>query len=585
MSRWRLAICVTIALGVGIAFATTTGPMPSGDHVAQAQPARTALVGPPIPPATKPAFQNAERRYSAFNAVEAAQADADALSALHDTVKLHPPNVRYLSLHNYPLAARPFVKARIDFVLNSMSHKRRIARTATVGPDMLVVRVNFYDYGIDPAAWESLANNGSGPVPLPEPYFHEFQNKTTSVVKTGTRPVVDANGRQVWDPVKRAYKTETFETVVSEKTELVRTHATWCALEEDPDARGSTLSSLIYLCNSENPILRADWFITNASIAPAYYRFIGLDPEKGTEADVLKNARADPTRDADNLVAALTHTKNVALHARILHRFPTTNGYLSGYIWISNDTRTGIGKANYMRFLDTFAKPLVDAKEIIWSNLAGLQQYAVVNAEGKLINFADEDIAIHGDLMPTRFQSKTVFVGLRSCAICHEGILPLDCKVRALASGNIANLATNILNRKDPANPRLHTLTKVQKRELGEKIEEAFGVPVDTFVNHDSTLYRAAVMAVNDQSPSENSAGFEQLAYAYVEQPITLEVAAADAGVAPEQLEKMLKEGINLDYTLTALLQTPPVHVSRQEWEERGFAALMTYLISYQPRQ
>ena len=520
-----------------------------------------------------------EQLYNPFNMVELALVDLQGVVALNDP-EIHPHHIRYIALNNIPKALRPKYKKTVDFVLNSLSRNRIVVRTAWADQGQTLIRANLFDYGIDLKDWDFLVEKGSGNVPLPDGYFHDRQFKYVDTTEEREQPVLGPDGKQIWDAKLNRHKTEKVKVKVKTETSILSTSAPWIAIEPNVGNRGNGIATLITACNTKNPLIRADWFIVYAGWAPAYYKLIGLDPDKGTEADIERLANADNVKAARSLIAAVTDTRLVTLHNRVLHRLPTLQGYTGGYIWRSNDTNRGIDEEDYLLNLHTFDKPKITAREIIFTTPNGLQAYAVVNDKGKLLNKADADIAVFGDDMPTRLRDKQVYTGLRSCAICHSGILPVDCRVRRLASGNIGLLVTNQFK-----DPRYKDLQPSKRADLSLRIREAFQIDVNRIVQHDDALYAASVEATNGLKAKENAAFFEEVVYTYLDVPITLEVAAREAGVQPRVLRQALTEGINMHYSLTGLLQNPPIPVSRLTWERNGYSALMLHLISYQPRQ
>lgn len=541
-----------------------------------AAPAANPVLPPPPPPAPEP-----ERQYNPFNVVQLIVNDLRGVAALNDAW-LTPKYVRYLAFNNYPTKAlRAKRKLTVDWVLNSLSRNRELPRAPWIDPDMVVLRVNLNDYGIDPKVWDLLATTGSGLVPLSDPYFHERQEAVEIIYEVKEDYYFDDNGKPVLDPRTNEYKRVKTRVKVGEKSKgITLTNGQWLGIEPELKDHGNTLKEIIALTSTQNPVLRADWFVAYASWAPAYYNFIGLDPEKGTEADVNRLARFDEKLVERSLIAAIADTKIVTLHNRILHRYPTGNGYLGGWFWRSNDTNKGIDDEDYFANVHTFRTPKVEAKEIIFSLLNGLQGYAVVNGQGKLQNKADESIAIHGDRMPTRLQAKTVFTGLRNCALCHSaGIIPIDDGVRALSRGNFGAFITNYCQH----NKVTKHWAKDKQLELQLAFKEAFSLGLDPIIQHDVALYTATLAAVNGLKPAQNAAAFEEMLYDYLESPITLEVAANEAGIPTATLKQALGDGVNLHYALTSLLAGRPV--ARVAWERDGYAAMMNHLINWKPRK
>jgi hypothetical protein len=529
-----------------------------------------------------------ERRYSAFNAVQFAEADINVLAKIEPKIKLD--YIRYISLHNIPKASRPIYKAIVDFVLNSLSpFYRAIVRTASLPSyeDPIVLRVNLIDYGINPKAWDDLAINGSGPVPLSDPYFHTRLEKVIEDFKEEeyTEKVKQQQGtdefgrpRYVEVPTKKTRKVKS-----GERKEYTLSTAPWLAIEPDPTIRGSTMSNLVKLTNSTtgSPILRGDWFIVYATWAPAYYNLLGLQLREnpGQDEDAKKRPKVFLEKDFEyifkfdekvavaDIVAGIADTQIVALHNRILHRFNTVVGVTGGYYWRSQDTDTGTDAEDYMNDVTTFARPKIKAQEIIASGRNGLNFYALTDNKGRLLDVAAATIAQHGDQLPTKFPDKQVFSG-RNCMLCHAiGQRDIQDKVRALTNGNI----------------QLIIPTSVKDPGAGRRVIEAFSPNLQTIIKADNEKFNASLLAASGMSGKELGPVLETIIYDYFYQQLTLEKMAWEVGIDPVKLGIMLKDGKGLHYTLTSVLQTPPLLVSRLPWERDGHSALMQFVITYQP--
>lgn len=592
-----------------------------------------------------------EQQYSTFNAVQLANADIIALEALHDP-SLDTTQIRYLSLHNFPEAERAARKANVDFVLNSLNpHYRRIVRTASLpvnAASPVVLRVNLYDYGITPVAWDQLADNGSGATPIPDPYFHTRITPTSLNVVTvpsnwspafvvtnaataaGTSEIVIAcpTGNYTVSFDGKAAEADTIRTrrftmniqngrtnnyainvsgtysgipfnvsktltaasgqaytltiaAPTATTGTIVASAPWLALEENPGERGSTIANLTRVTNTRNPILRADWFCTYGTIAPAYYQLIGLElknnpdpvaavktPKVFLQADFDRLVNVDVRSAGRDVVAAITDTRIVTLHNRILLRYPTVTGVTGGYYWQSKDTDRGIDDQDYLNNIHTFYDPNFVATEIIASGRNGLNFYFVADNKGIGLDLAAAAVAQHSDAMPTRLQDKQVW-SARNCMICHGGgMITIQDRVRNIAQNRIALL---INGRGDS--------------DTARRVDEAFSPPLPPIVDHDNATFLASCRAASGLDGPTIARSQEILITNYFDRMVTLERMAWDAGVSPAKLRAALEEGVNLDYTIVAVLQNPEEPAAVLAWERQGFAALMQYLISYQPRR
>lgn len=601
--------------------------------------------------------------YSPFNVVEIATADSIAVKAIN-APNLNVEYMRYITLHNYPEAARPITKAVLNKVLNSLGPKhRKIVRAVSlpINADKApVVRINLMDYGISPKAWDILVEKGSGAVPLPEPYFHEnietndhlptieqiselsptykgvavkhdkgtqglltvtvpvdakIYIDTTIQTKTGTKRefsfdikdgqskslavkvTIKLNGqdasitRQVtvwsgWDSQieigSEKHVTQIVNPPIKVKKEKLYAAASWIAIERVKEQRGRTVAALMTNVQTKHPIVRADWFITYATWAPAYYHLIGLELKDNPDKE---KAKATPkvflekdfealfkfkfVTAKEDITAAVTDTKIVALHKRLLQRFSTVMGITGGYYWRSQDTDKGLDAEDYLVQLPTFDAPKKKAQEIIASGRNGLNFYALTDDKGVLLDLAAANIAQHSSTaMPTKLQDKQVY-NARNCMLCHStGMLKIKDNVRTLAQGKIAAFIND----------------KNYDQQLARKIEEAFTPDPESIIGLDNAKYNAAVFAASGREGRIIGKAFEEIICDYLQEPITIDVMAREAGIDAALLKHMLGRGINIDPLLTAVLQDPPVATYRQDWENRGYGALMRYIISYNPR-
>lgn len=525
----------------------------------------------------------AEKMYSAFDCVQLASLDIQAVKTLNDP-DLDPHYIRYLALYNYPKEKRKLLKKASDYVINSLNTKYlNIKRTALIPADTddtLVIRVNLKDYGIDPKAWDDLAELGSGRVPLPDPYFHYRleafeENKQEFEIKKVKKEieVIDHLGRRIKKEIEVEEKIPKPSTVKIKRFALAQ--APWLIIPDN----GVALTNLVNYTYTKNPILRADWFLTYASWSPAYYALIGIKgkPERIDGVLKIKNgenefealAQFDAIKSKQALITSITDTKIVALNNRIISRRPTVAGYLGGAYWASGDTNTGLDDEDYMNNLIKFDNPKIKAKEIIASVANQMHIYAVTDNQRNLVLFADPQIAIHGDQMPTRIQDKIVYAGLRNCALCHnEGIVTIRDKVRSLAQGKIALFINNLVNNKID-------------HELSKRIQQTFYPDIKPIQLHDNALFQATLLACNELTPLQNKAIFEDFIITYFDEFVTIDKVALEVGTPKETLLDLLKKEQNLDHTVVSLLQDAPLDISRLQWENQGHSVLMKVLLKY----
>ncbi len=482
--------------------------------------------------------------------LQACSQDAAALASQGQSTQYQ----RYLVFENSLQAAKVKRKKTVDFCLNSLNTYSPLPYLSTpvldARGDWVGLRVDLSKYGISPFAWYRLLTNGSGSVPLPEPYFNVLVQKSRQVPWQGG----------TWRGDGKWYAANSFK--YNERwQELVA--APWVTTDG-----GLAYARLAALTQSSVPIARADWFATYSLWAPAYYDLLGLDAKKGVEKDVQKLARADLKLSELTLLTAVTDSKFVTLHNRIIERYLSNNHILGGWYWRSRDTDTGIDREDYGN-PNNLLKPVFKAQEIIFSLPCGLNAYALTDGKTKLINVAAAAIAKHKD---TRLSDIQVFAG-RNCVICHDtvdGFWKLPDRYRKLAQGQVG-LFANLFHGHD---------------DEVQKLLNSFAHDPDFLTGRDSQVYSAAVKAVTGGwTVKQNGRSFEDLSVGYLDTLLDRQQIALEAGYTWPVLEARLKTAAGLDHTLVGLTQNPPLGISRLNFERVAFAQLMTLMSAANPRK
>jgi hypothetical protein len=512
------------------------GQQPAGAPPMEQVPVvRHAPIAEPIRPAAQLAAP--VKLYSPADAVRFAARDI-----LTVPLALRP-SMRYLSAYNAAPEDRPKLWQSLSFLCNSLSRERTITRPAIVaGTDNTLFRVCLDDYQWPAAAWERLAEKGSGPAAAPEPYFHTAIDRLVEVEETYQADElvpygVEENGK--WRKVEDRRESVTRKRKVQRREKSSFASAPWLPLPET--------TSLLSTTESAAPIVRADWFLANASLPPAYYEFLGIDPKKGTEADLQTLALADIklVSRAKLEQKGVVVKSQVALHNRTLKRFPT----VAGYYWESRDSLKSVDDRDYLQqVLDEKA----DAKEIIFSLPNLLQGYGVVNAAGIVQDKADPDIAQD---YSTPLQDKQVRTG-RNCMTCHaSGMQPIGDEVRSLSRDKIALLTA------DPANAR--------------RVRDFFSTDLAKQTERDGAAYAEAVAACNGLKAEVNAGQVEKQIHGYTDATLDADGVSMEVGVSADRVLSIIKRGVGIDARLTGLLQTPPRKIRRDQWERAAFGQLM----------
>lgn len=448
------------------------------------------------------------------------------------------PYLFYLSAFNFPKEDRRAVWETLCFVTNSLSCERTIKKPVIVAnTDDSLFRVDLRWYGWKRQALENFVAKGSGQKPLPEPYFY-----LTVVDQDYTTPKQETY--QYTDPKTGQVKTGTRNVQNNQPTanKTKQTLAPWL-----PPLEAKNVSENI---GTQYPIARADWFIAYSLLAPAYYDLLNLgNKEEDFQAFVLfDKANAEKVE-----LRGTSRTRVVALNNRILIRYATIASYEGGYYWESNDFETSVDENDVLNNL--FAK--ARAKELIASGLNGLQYYFLSDANGLRTDVAPVVFAQDSE---TPHQDKQVWCA-RNCITCHQiGIREFRNQVKALAQGKIAALV-----------PDPHDAKKVEDRY--------FAYDIEALIQKDQAKYAAAVVACNGLTPAGNASQYQAIEFNYLEKEIDLELMAREVGVHKDELQDILKRSVNIDHSLTALLQNPPINAQREQFERRGYGQLGLLLL------
>jgi mono/diheme cytochrome c family protein len=190
-----------------------------------------------------------------------------------------------------------------------------------------------------------------------------------------------------------------------------------------------TLAALVKETGTQLPIMRADWFASNA-LKPEHYNFLLKLPEHiriledRMKVDVDRNIRERKVVRA----GFIDGSSGVSDHNRMLERHDLPFG---GYYWKSYDFAESIRKQDLRRFphgptdiepLDAYLESFEhDGGEMIFSLPNGMQGYYLSTADGKQINVGPTEIV--------SFRKRPIGKGIeiingRSCVDCHaNGII------------------------------------------------------------------------------------------------------------------------------------------------------------------
>lgn len=293
------------------------------------------------------------------------------------------------------------------------------------------------------------------------------------------------------------------------------------------------------LSQSDRPLLRADWFLANASRPPFYEDFLQLPStdralERLVQVDLVRNL------ENDDALRAGFNDSGVARNNRLIERHDAAFGaYWRSYDFADNRDRQNL-----------FRHPLGpnaggsgfrhDGGEIIFNLPNGLQGYLLVDALGRKIDRAPVDI-VSDPAAPDR----QVVNGL-SCMSCHvHGILAKDDQVRAHVRKNPDAFS----NEDRQAISALYVPAAVMRSRMEEDRKR-----------FDSALELAGVTLVEPDPVSTWVRRYEGV--------IDLKTAAAEVGLTEKDFADRLGREPSLRQSLGSLL-APGGTAQRSLWEDR----------------
>lgn len=461
--------------------------------------------------------------YDQFPDPRAYSPNDTVLFALSDLQSLDPvtqKQCRYLTMANYPAAKRFKATQHLDFILNSLSRRQSMVYCVPVaGSNGSVIRVMIQEYRHGPEGWETLARRGSGPVRVttkedqPEPYYSIQLGSLTRKVQRK-----HADGSPLY------YGGDTSKPVYDEVPGGLEA-GTWFDI--------TAYRSVQTLTGSSHPLLRADWFIGNVSLNPGYSEFLGIK----TLGDFHKLVRFR-TEDQDlSGRAVVADSQLVSLHQRGIEFTPK----VIGTYWQTYDYLKGSGVNDLLK--DPLRRKR-DAGEIFAELPNGLQAFALIDGQDKIIDVADGNIVSD---QVTPWKNKLVWNGLYSCTNCHKnGAQDIVDEVRPLAA------------------PPRGLITK--KHAQFAELVDLYSKNMDVEIANTRARYAQAVLtATRGLKAEENTAGYGALFIEYQQKPLNMATAAAEVGCTPAQLTAILARIIEPDPAVATLLAGRPLR--RDLWE------------------
>lgn len=444
---------------------------------------------------------------------------AEVLAALADARRLGPAvaaQTRYLSMFNYPEEIRAQWRKAIDYYANSTSRSGQLYRVRQVGS---LLAINVYDYGpVWPATFENFA--------AVDPHFHV--QLTFDVGQTGKRYFAAETGSKAgWYEAKfQAKKT-------------VSALAPWLPPVETAE--------LVALTQSATPILRADFFFSQAAVQAerkntGYYSFLGV--KTVADYDKLIGFSRKEAQEREYEVAAIVSRSGVARFGRQVFIEQALTGPRAETRDVLDDNAN---EHNAQRQLLDDYKP--QAFEIYGFNTVGLFVYAAADDKGALQDSVPDRLGPD----KTAPGNDTRIHPFLSCVRCHiEGYRPVNDWGRKVYTGG------TLLTSPDPVQHR--RLTRVYLGDLQTPVDEA------------NAKYARALKALTGWKPEE-AAKAVGLAWAgYIERDYLPADLAAELGVPEDKYLVTLRAYYTAnrlgDPVLASHLADPPLPIRSDDVEQ-----------------
>jgi len=314
--------------------------------------------------------------------------------------------------------------------------------------------------------------------------------------------------------------------------------------------QSKNIGYLVTATQTSHPIMRADHFIKNSTLAPHYYNLLfGVD-QVGTREEFHKRLgiqeellKATLRIKAGVRASGLTVTKSN-------RRLERREGVFD--LWTSYDVLNNKGRRNALRQLGQIPGEIhalqYDGQEHIfelgWGGFGGFLN----NKEGKRIPEVPITIA-PGE---TNFADRRVRAG-RSCMGCHVKMVnPFNSDQHKLLKKQAIELSA--------ADPAVGIVLRAAYDE--ERIQEYIGL--------DQDVYEKAVKRLVGVSGPEISAMFVRAWTVYDEERVSIDVAAREMGLSTDQAIAVLTPAIdpNLLMLLSREDNGQPLTIARDTWED-----------------
>lgn len=312
---------------------------------------------------------------------------------------------------------------------------------------------------------------------------------------------------------------------------------------------------------SGNAILRADWFIMHATdmsvqvdhdrktliydtLLYAKQKSIPKHIDEwrkiwGVDIELAQSLGAD-------YATLVSKSKVVSRNGtRILFGYRTP----LGYYYDTYDVKNIEGFRDYVDNIIKFrGRPpnISDGGETFGTNHLGLQVYALRDAKGNLVPFADATIVRH---LTDQLGDARVITG-RSCMDCHSaGPIPAENTYKEFIEAQNKSYAYD-----------KYDALRIKRVFLSNKFEDA--------VIENQELFAKGLKKCNGLTPEQNNKLFLEAIYKYGA-AVDVDQAAFECGITTEEFKAQLK-GKNISLRLSKLVSNNTEAIPRQAWETPG---------------
>lgn len=445
---------------------------------------------------------------------------AEVRAALADARKVGPvlsAQTRYLTTFNYPEATRERLWRKvIDLYANSTSRAGQIYKVRRVGT---LLAINVFDYGpVWPVVWEKFA--------AVDPHFHVQVD--LQVGKVG----------RMYHPAGGGYRAGWYDTDV---TQAIRTPAL------APWLPAAEAAELVALTQSATPILRADFFFSQAAIQAGrkdtgYYSFLGI--KDLADFDKLIGFDRKASQDREYEVAGIVARSGVSNFPRQVFIERSLTGERAETRDVLDDNKD---ERNALRQLDKDYK--FQALEVYGFNTVGLFVYALADNKGVLQETAPDKIG--SDKTATGNDGR--IHPFLSCQRCHlEGYRPVNDRSRKRYTGGL------VLTSPDPVQHR--RLNQIYLGDLATVIDDA------------NAKYARQLKRVTGWTTEEAAKAVGEAWAVYVEKDYLPADLAHELGVKEEDYLRVLREYFRAnqlgDPVLADHIADPPLAIRSDDVEQ-----------------